>query len=104
MTERMQSQKIGERTGSRPSAAEGGGASAPALRPADHRSKSAQLLPAWTKNRENNPMQSRGDPDSQHSCCAASGAGEEKGSNLISSRSSLVAGVVADLAGDDIAE
>jgi hypothetical protein len=42
---------------------------------------------AWTKNRENNPMQSRADPGSQHSCCAASGAGEEKGPNLISSRS-----------------
>ena len=41
----MQSQKTGERTGSRPSAAEGGGAPAPALRPADHRSTSTQLLP-----------------------------------------------------------
>ncbi len=29
---------------------------------------------AWTKNRENNPMQSRVNPGSQHSCCAASGA------------------------------
>src|SRR6266567_9378780 len=28
---------------------------------------------AWTKNRENNPMQSRVNPGSQHSCCAASG-------------------------------
>ena len=36
-TERMESQQTGERAGSRPSAAEGGGASAPALRPADHR-------------------------------------------------------------------
>src|SRR5712664_2891311 len=33
---------------------------------------------AWTKNRENNPMQSRVDPGSQHSCCATSGAGEER--------------------------
>jgi hypothetical protein len=39
------SQKIGERTGSRPSAAEGGGAPAPALRPADQRSTQTQLLP-----------------------------------------------------------
>jgi hypothetical protein len=29
---------------------------------------------AWTKNRENNPMQSRVNPGSQPSCCAASGA------------------------------
>ena len=29
---------------------------------------------ARTKNRENNPMQSRVEPGSQHSCCAASGA------------------------------
>ena len=36
-TERLQSPKTGERAGSRPQAAEGGGASAPALRPADHR-------------------------------------------------------------------
>src|SRR6266567_4295746 len=28
---------------------------------------------AWTKNSENNPMQSRVNPGSQHSCCAASG-------------------------------
>src|ERR1700722_9821989 len=39
------------------------------------------------KNRENNPMQSRVDPGSQHSCCAASGPREEKGPSLISSRS-----------------
>jgi len=32
----MPSQKTGERTTSRPSAAEGGGAPAPALAPADH--------------------------------------------------------------------
>ena len=45
-TERLQSQQTGERMGSRPSAAGGGGASAPALRPADHRSTSkTQLLP-----------------------------------------------------------
>jgi hypothetical protein len=30
------------------------------------------------KNRENNPMQSRVDPGSQHSCCAESGVGVEK--------------------------
>jgi hypothetical protein len=30
------------------------------------------------KNRENNPMQSKVNPGSQHSCCAASGAREEK--------------------------
>src|SRR4051794_114127 len=36
--------QTGERTGSRPSAAEGGGA-APALSPADHWSTSTQLLP-----------------------------------------------------------
>src|SRR5882757_11078167 len=40
---------------------------------------------AWTKNRENNPMQSRVDPGSQHSCCAS--GQEKKGPNLISSRS-----------------
>jgi len=45
-TERLQSQQTGERMGSRPSAAGGGGAPAPALRPADHRSTSkTQLLP-----------------------------------------------------------
>jgi hypothetical protein len=32
------------------------------------------------KNRENNPMQSRDEPDSQHPCCAASGARKNKGS------------------------
>jgi hypothetical protein len=36
-TERLQSKQNGERTGSRPSAAAGGGAPAPALRPADRR-------------------------------------------------------------------
>src|SRR5260370_1734378 len=42
----MQDQRAGERMGSRPSAAGGGGAPAPALRPADHRSTSkTQLLP-----------------------------------------------------------
>src|SRR6266567_8641058 len=41
----MQSQQTGERTGSRPSAAGGGGAQAPALSPADHWSTSTQLLP-----------------------------------------------------------
>src|ERR687893_245441 len=40
----MQSPKTGERTGSRPSAAEGGGATAPALRPTDHRSTSTTQL------------------------------------------------------------
>src|SRR3979409_2668918 len=40
----MQSQQTGERTGSRPSAAEGGGAPAPALRPADHRAISTTQL------------------------------------------------------------
>src|SRR5579864_1615711 len=40
----MPNRKTGERTGSRPSAAEGGGASAPALRPSDHRATSPQLL------------------------------------------------------------
>jgi len=45
-TERLQDQRAGERMGSRPSAAGGGGAPAPALRPADHRSTSkTQLLP-----------------------------------------------------------
>src|SRR3954468_19249935 len=45
VTERMVDIETGERTGSRPSAAEGGGAPAPALRPADPRSSSsAQLL------------------------------------------------------------
>jgi hypothetical protein len=45
-TERLQSQQTGERMGSRPSAAGGGGAPAPALRPADHRPTSkTQLLP-----------------------------------------------------------
>src|SRR5258707_8181156 len=45
-TERLQSQQTGERMGSRPSAAGGGGAPAPALTPADHRSTSkTQLLP-----------------------------------------------------------
>src|SRR3954471_24885080 len=45
VTERMVDIEPGERTGSRPSAAEGGGAPAPALRPADPRSSSsAQLL------------------------------------------------------------
>src|SRR5258705_13443009 len=44
--ERLQSQQTGERMGSRPSAAGGGGAPAPALSPADHRSTSkTQLLP-----------------------------------------------------------
>ena len=44
--ERLQSQQTGERMGSRPSAAGGGGAPAPALRPADHRSNQIiQLLP-----------------------------------------------------------
>jgi hypothetical protein len=44
--ERLQSQQTSERTGgSRPSAAEGGGAPAPALSTADHRSTSTQLLP-----------------------------------------------------------
>src|ERR1700730_2704101 len=38
---------------------------------------------ASTKNRENNPMQSRMDPGSQHSCCAASGAEERPQPNLI---------------------
>jgi hypothetical protein len=32
----------------------------------------------WTKNRENNPMQSRVDPGSQHSCYPASGPRDEK--------------------------
>ena len=36
-TERLQSNQTGKRTGSRPQAAKGGGASAPALRPADRR-------------------------------------------------------------------
>src|SRR3954468_14736572 len=45
LTERMVDIETGERAGSRPSAAEGGGAPAPALRPADPRSsQSAQLL------------------------------------------------------------
>jgi hypothetical protein len=38
------------------------------------------------KNLENNPMQSKVDPGSQRSCRDASGAGEEKGPNLISSQ------------------
>src|SRR5262249_1106044 len=42
-TERVQSQQTGERTGSRPSAAEGGGAPAPALSPADRRSTSSTV-------------------------------------------------------------
>jgi hypothetical protein len=33
---------------------------------------------AWTKNRENNPMQSRVNPGSQHSCCAASGCSHRR--------------------------
>src|SRR6185312_1199064 len=41
----MQSPETGGRTGSRPSAAEGGGASAPALRPADHRSTRHSCFP-----------------------------------------------------------
>src|SRR5216683_7004977 len=41
--------------------------------PGDHTVPSAVHGRAWTKNRENNPMQSRVNPGSQHSCCAASG-------------------------------
>jgi hypothetical protein len=41
----MHSLKTGERTGSRPSAAGGGGAQAPALRPVERRATSTQLLP-----------------------------------------------------------
>jgi hypothetical protein len=43
-SERLESQQTGERTGSRPPAAEGGGAKAPALRPADLQATSTQLL------------------------------------------------------------
>jgi len=45
----------------------------------------------WTKNRENNPMQSRVDPGSQHSLlCCVRGRRKNPGqeSNLTSSRSS----------------
>src|ERR1700675_4662788 len=37
--------------------------------PTRHSVPSAVQGRAWTKNRENNPMQSRVDPGSQHSCC-----------------------------------
>src|ERR1700760_5128382 len=40
----MQNQQTCERRGSRPSAAGGGGAPAPALRPSDHRSKSKNTV------------------------------------------------------------
>ncbi|WP_407193675.1 winged helix-turn-helix transcriptional regulator [Bradyrhizobium sp. STM 3566] len=43
--ERLHALKTGERTGSRPEAAGGGAAPAPALRPADRRATSTQLLP-----------------------------------------------------------
>src|SRR3979409_881889 len=44
-----------------------------------HSAPSAVHGGAWTKNLENNPMQSRVDPGSQHSCCATSGAQEKNG-------------------------
>jgi hypothetical protein len=49
--------------------------------PANASVRSAVYSRARTKNRENNPMQSRVDAGSQHFCRAASGAGEEKGPN-----------------------
>jgi hypothetical protein len=42
-----------------------------------HSAPSAVHGGAWTKNRENNPMQSRGDPGSRHSCCATARAREK---------------------------
>jgi hypothetical protein len=45
---------------------------------------------AWTKNRENNPMQSSVDPGSQHSCSAVCGGRKIKGPNLISSAPGII--------------
>ena len=56
--ERCKAQQTGERTGSRPSAAAGGGALAPALRPADHRSTSTQLLPGGASLLSPSPLRS----------------------------------------------
>src|SRR3981081_1644295 len=44
---------------------------------------------ARTQNRENNPMQSKMGPGSQHSCCVAFGAREEKWS-VVTARPNLI--------------
>src|SRR5262249_28812483 len=66
-TERLLSHQTGERTGSRPSAAEGGGAPAPALSPADRRSTSSTValvtkvgsIVQWSRERDCGPWPKR---------------------------------------------